>query len=240
MRNSIVLLDDDAAYCAEIKDYLELNGCTVNAIHTFEMLEATIEKESPDLLLLDKCLGNTTGTEILRQIRDRSDIPCMIITGHSDFLDRIVNLELGADDEVDKSLPARELLARIRTVLRRHKRSVIRRPSEGRAKYRSHNGQWRFAAAERELLRPDGTVCHLTSSEFETLRLLAEAAGNPVSRADLSERVFRRNLTPGDRAVDTVVRKIREKIRHASGPDVIKTLRHVGYVFIGFGTEAEH
>lgn len=238
MRNSIILVDDDPAYCAEIRDYLELNGCTVNTLHQPELLEAMLAAHTPDLLLLDKCLGTTTGTELLRQIRDHADIPCIIITGQSDFLDRIVNLELGADDEVDKSVPPRELLARIRTVLRRHKRAAAPRNGDSRPKSRAATGQWRFAAAERELLRPDGTVCHLTSAEFETLRLLAAATGSPVSRSTLCEQVFRRSLTPGDRAVDTVVRKIREKIRHANGPDVIKTVRHVGYVFVGFGADA--
>lgn len=240
--STILLLDDDPTYSSELRDFLQFHGCAVSVVHDVEEFEAALPQVSPDLVLLDKCLSDTTGTEVLRRLRGQTELPCIIITGRSDQMDRIVNLELGADDEFDKSLPPRELLARIRTVLRRARALQSRLPPAKDASDRQAarslsgpDGSWRLSLPRRELVRPDGTVCHLTASEFETLRILADAAGEPVSRAELSERVFRRPLAPNDRAVDTAVRKIREKIRLGNGPDAIKSVRNVGYVFVGFG-----
>ena len=93
---------------------------------------------------------------------------------------------------------------------------------------------WRFAPERRELFRPDGRQCHLTTAEFETLNALVAANGAPVGRADLGHVVFRRELHPGDRAVDTIIRKLRLKIERPGEQSVIKTVRQLGYVFVGF------
>jgi DNA-binding response OmpR family regulator len=234
--STILVLDDDRIYCSELRDFLQFHGCAVNVVHDVDGFEAALPSVNPDLVLVDKCLSNTTGTEVLRRLRSQSELPCIIITGRSDHMDRIVNLELGADDEFDKSLPPRELLARIRTVLRRSRPQKPKEVPDASAARPvvGADGTWRLSVPRRELVRPDGSICHLTASEFETLRILAEAGGAPVSRSELSERVFRRPLAASDRAVDTAVRKIREKIRLGSGPDPIKSVRNVGYVFVGF------
>jgi DNA-binding response OmpR family regulator len=234
----ILVLDDDAAYSAELKQFLQFHGYDVNTVHESSAFEAALAATTPDILLIDKCLTDTTATTILRRLRERTDIPCIIITGRSDPMDRIVHLELGADDEVDKSLQPRELLARIRTVLRRARGA---RPSpqiaEPAAAPPKPRGGWRLSTTRRELIRPDGGICKLTMAEFETLQILVEASGAPVSRAELCSRVFRRPLTPSERAVDTVVRKIREKVRLSGGADPIKSVRNVGYVFVGFAEQ---
>jgi DNA-binding response OmpR family regulator len=204
-------------------------------VHDAAAFEETLAATHPDIVLIDKYLSNTTGTMVLRRLRGRSSIPCIIITGRSDQMDRIVNLELGADDEFDKALAPRELLARIRSVLRRARGAQPAPNGEkGTPAPEEQAGRWRLAVIRRELVRPDGSICHLTTAEFETLRILVEAGGRPVTRAELCERVFRRPQAPTDRAVDTIVRKIREKIRLGGGPAVIKSVRNIGYTFVGF------
>lgn len=226
----ILVLDDDAAYCEAVCSYLGGQGCTSSAITRPADLEAALQAFRPDLLLLDQKLGETTGTQLLRNIRGHTDLPCIVVSGGSDSVDRVVNLEIGADDEVDKSVSPRELLARIRAVLRR------RAPTTTAAAATPGSG-WRFLIENRLLLRPDGSECYLTAAEFETLRMLFEARGSAINRSALCERVFRRPHTPEDRAVDTVVKKLRTKIDAPGRSSCIRSVRPTGYVFTNFPTE---
>lgn len=215
--------------------YLESQGCQVVAIQDPALLDATLTSTPVDLLLLDQRLGVTTGTDILLRIRGRTNLPCIVVTAQSDAVNRIVNLEIGADDEVEKSIPPREMLARIRSVLRRGRRMASAIPAGGAAE--GADPGWRLSVPRRELRRPDGTLCHLTTAEFDTLRVLYDAAGTPVSRTVLYSRVFGRSFAPADRAVDTVVRKLRVKIGDAEAQRIIKTVRNVGYMFAGFSPD---
>lgn len=225
----ILVLDDDAAYGKQIGAYLQAQGCIVSVTQDPSTFGGEVGRFSPDLILLDQRLGDVRGTEVLMNLRRRSSVPCIIVTGLSDVTDRILNLEVGADDEIEKSAAPRELLARIRAVLRRHgaggtvapKTAVRDRQIEG----------WTLSATRRDLLRPDGSPCSLTGSEFETLSLLWDAFGRPISRTIISDVVFKRPHRPEDRAVDTVVMKLRLKI----APGSIRSVRIAGYVFTGFG-----
>lgn len=225
----VLILDDDASYGATLAAYLAEHGLLATVVTEPARLEEALRDAAPDIVLLDQRLGETTGTQILMRLRAASSIPCIIVTGFSEPTDRIINLELGADDEVSKSASPRELLARIRTVLRRY--GMAGRAPQGPA---ADAGGWTFSTERRELLRPDGRRCHLTTAEYETFRVLHEAAGRPVSRHQLSLAVFRRTFEPSDRAVDTVIRKLRRKLNDWPNPQVIKTVRPLGYVFTGF------
>ena len=141
-----------------------------------------------------------------------------------------MNLEIGADDEVAKSVPPRELLARIRAHLRRA-RSRTPAPTNGD---RSHAKGWFLSRDTRVLLRPDGSPCPLTTAEFDLLCILDGRKGSPVTRQELMLAVFGRDWKPDDRAVDTVIRKLRRKIARDGGDAGIKTVRPKGYVFVGF------
>jgi DNA-binding response OmpR family regulator len=229
---SILILDDDRAYCEAMTAYLEAHGCRVTAIQEPAALDAALAETEPDLLLLDQRLGSTTGTDVLRRIREVTNLPCIVVTGLSDTTDRIVNLEIGADDEVEKTVPPREMLARIRSVLRRYRGQRSALPAA--APPPAAAGSWQLHVARRELQRPDGTLCPLSTVEFETLRVLYEANGAAVSRAELSMRVFRRPYVTTDRAVDTAVRKLRRKIDAENGHRVVKSVRPTGYMFAGF------
>lgn len=229
-RFRIVLLDDDEEFCRSLAGFLEAHECEVHPVHRVEELEEVMRREKPDLLLLDQCLGESTGTEVLYRLRRSSAVPCIIVTGLSNPRDRILNLEIGADDQVEKSASPRELLARIRAVSRRAERML------GPAGVRP-SGRWHLDLNRRELRRPNGAVCHLTSSEYELLRLLWEARRQPVAREMLMQAVFARPFTPADRAVDTLVLKLRAKIDAPGQPTTIKSIRGVGYTFVGFPDE---
>jgi DNA-binding response OmpR family regulator len=229
----ILLLDDDPAYCAELSRYLEAYGFVVTAVLNAADFAATLAALKPDLILLDQRLGDTTGTDILRGLRAHSDTPCIIVTGAPDPLDRVVNLELGADDEVDKTVRPRELLARIRAVLRRS-RPAPPPPPPAPPPSPAPRERWTLHPERRELMGHDGAACLLTAAEFMALRMLNERRGRSVSRPELMGAVFGRIWKPEDRAIDTVIRKLRHKIAPLGGDGGIKAVRGNGYVFVGF------
>lgn len=229
----ILLLDDDPDYCTQLSSYLEAYGFTVSTAQTRSCFNARLAAAEPDLIILDQRLGETTGTDVLRALRAHRDTPCIVISGAADPFERVVNLELGADDEVGKSIAPRELLARIRALLRRAR--VAEQPRLTLpAEPQTSAGGWQFSFERRELWRTDGRTCALTTAEFEVLRILVERRGQAVSRQELMLAVFRRPWKADDRAVDTVVRKLRRKIAGDHGDGGIKTVRPTGYVFVGF------
>jgi DNA-binding response OmpR family regulator len=229
----VLLLDDDARYAAELGAFLQLNGCQFHAIRDPNLIRADIATFAPDVVLLDQRLGSTTGTEVLRDMRGWTDLPCIMVTALSDPIDRVVNLEVGADDEVEKTVSPRELLARIRALLRRDKGSGS--PGAGHPGRRGPAMRgWEIASEQRELRRPDGTVCVLSTAEFDTLNLLFLAGGKPVHRSAICERVFGRPFRAGDRSIDSLIVKLRRKLEPDGVARAIKTVRPVGYAFTGF------
>ncbi len=228
----ILLLDTDPAYGAGLADYLEANGCRARSVQEAHEFNIALVSFTPDLVLINQSLRDTTGTDVLRALRRSAELPCIMLTERPDLTNRVVNLEIGADDDLDKSVNPRELLARIRTVLRRS--FSLTTTSAQQSFGRNSPAIWKLSIERRELLRPSGTPCRLTSAEFETLRVLYEEAGKPVSRSVLCERVFGRPFRPGDRAIDTVVKKLREKLEPGMDARSIKTVRPIGYVFTGF------
>lgn len=230
----IAIVDDDDAFAAELAAYLDLHRFEAVPMRAGDELLRRLDAEPFALVLLDQRLEQMTGTEVLRQLRRRSSVPCIVLTGFSEPVDRIVNLEMGADDEVDKSTSPRELLARIRSALRRAACASGAVPGTAAGRPEASTGSWTFSHARRELRRPDGSLCPLTTAEFDTFAVLYDHRGEAVSRAEISQRVFRRAYNPGDRAVDTVIRKLRAKLGDEPEPEIIKTVRPLGYVFTGF------
>lgn len=236
----ILLLDDDPDDCAQLAGYLEAHGFSVATAQTRGAFAARLAEAEPDLIILDQKLGETTATDVLRALRARHDTPCIVVSGMADPLERVVNLELGADDEVAKSVAPRELLARIRSLLRRTRRMAEPTPAlpaDSGPAGAGPAGRWVLSRERRELLRPDGRDCGLTTAEFETLRILVDRRSEPVTRKELMQAVFHRPWKADDRAVDTVVRKLRRKIAGDHGNASIKAVRPTGYVFVGFPDE---
>ena len=185
----------------------------------------------PDLIVLDLRLDQEDGLELLRETRSRSDVPVIIITGDGgDEIDRVVGLELGADDCITKPFGLRELLARIRAVLRRHEagRSAPQRDPERR---RSKFGGWQLDRRLRRLVDPAGSQISLTKGEYALLTAFLDAPQRPLSREQLLQAT-RVHEDIFDRSIDVQILRLRRKLEpHPSTPQIIRTELGVGYTF---------
>ena len=233
--NRVAIVDDDVTFSEMLADYLKSHGCAVSTFHDAESIISALNSCYVDIVIIDLNIGAGSGLGFLRRIRTAFDVPCIILTNAQDEVDRIVSLEVGADDSIGKNASHREILARIRAIIRRSGRLAETVMSTPMAK----GGGWRFSPEKRELYGPDGIPVNLTTVEFETLLALIEAHGQPISRAELCQRVFRRPYRAGDRTVDMAIVNLRRKIEpNAERPEVIKTVRSLGYVFTGFSSAA--
>ena len=227
----ILVIDDDPQIRALLEEYLAEHGLRVSAASTGEQMRALLAEESIDLVVLDLRLKGEDGMAIARSLRDESSIPIVMLTGVRDEADRIMGLELGADDFFTKPFNPRELLARIRTVLRRTRStlSTAARQREIRA-YRF--GDFELNLRTRRLKRSNGSQIVLTNGEFNLLAALLAAPEQVLTRDQLLEasRVYDNEVY--DRAIDIQVLRLRRKIeRDPSQPRYIVTERGAGYIF---------
>lgn len=216
------MIDDDAELCALLREFLQREGFSVEFAHEGHAGLAKAEEGSFDLVVLDVMLPGIDGFEVLRRLRPKSRVPVLMLTARGEDVDRIVGLELGADDYLPKPFNPRELAARIKAILRR----VHAPPSAlGRIEV---NGV-RLDPAAR-LVTVDGEPVDLTTFEFDILELLMRNAGRPVSRDALMEHLYNRKATPFDRSVDMHVSHLRKKLELTR--PLIKTIRGAGYQFL--------
>ncbi|MGO9650560.1 MAG: response regulator [Terriglobales bacterium] len=225
----ILVIDDDAELCALVGEYLEPEGFQIEAVHDGTRgLERALNGDYL-LIVLDVMLPGLNGFDLLRRLRVASKTPVLLLTARGEDVDRIVGLEIGADDYLPKPFNPRELVARIRAILRR---------TQGRGKAEAEAipevirvGDIELDPATRTVLR-DGTPVDLTSVEFNLLYALLRDAGRVVTREHLVDTVLSRKFSPFDRSIDMHVSKVRKKLGDSeSGPDHIKTVRGVGYIF---------
>jgi two-component system OmpR family response regulator len=227
----IFIVEDDPVMLRMVGDYLEQqNMRAVSASGRQEMFHHFAATE-PDLVVLDLRLGHEDGLDLLREIRSRSDVPIIIITGdRRDEIDRVVGLELGADDYVTKPFSLRELLARIRAVLRRREagRAVSRLdPERGRWKF----GGWQLDRRTRRLTDPNGTEVVLTKGEYALLIAFLDSPQRPLSREHLLQAT-RVHEDIFDRSIDVQILRLRRKLEtDLTTPSIIRTDRGIGYVF---------
>lgn len=227
----ILLVDDDPALRHMIVDYLDVHDMrAVPAPVPYEM-NSHLAQSEPDLVILDLDLGRTNGLDLLREIRSRSDTPVIVTAGQRrDEIDRVVGLELGADDYVIKPFGLRELLARIRAVLRRRESARAepqRDPERGRFRF----GGWELNRRSRRLTDPSGVPVALTKGEYATLMAFLDAPQRALSREYLLQAT-RVHEDIFDRSVDVQVLRLRRKLEiDPSAPQIIRTERGVGYVF---------
>ena len=227
----IFIVEDDPVMLRMVGDYVEQHNMrAVPASGRQEMVDHFAAAE-PDLVVLDLRLGQEDGFDLLREIRSRSDVPIIITTGdRRDEIDRVVGLELGADDYVTKPFSLRELLARIHAVLRRREagRAVSRQDSErGRWKF----GGWQLDRRARRLADPNGTVVVLTKGEYALLTAFLDAPQRPLSREHLLQAT-RVHEDIFDRSIDVQILRLRRKLEtDPSTPSMIRTERGIGYVF---------
>jgi two-component system response regulator CpxR len=225
----ILVIDDDVELCSLVSEYLQPEGFQVESVHDGERgLERALSGDHL-LIVLDVMLPKLNGFEVLRRIRRTSRIPVLLLTARGEDVDRIVGLEIGADDYLPKPFNPRELVARIRAILRR-----TRSPEAGREAPIPEIvrvGDIELDPATRTV-RHAGKAVDLTSVEFNLLQVLLREAGRVVTREDLAASVLSRKFSPFDRSIDMHVSKVRKKLGDSDGgTDHIKTVRGVGYIF---------
>ena len=228
----VLVVEDDPALQRMILNYfMENNIRTLVACDRREMA-GQLAGNDVNLVILDLRLGQEDGLDLLRQIRSNSDVPVIIITGHRrDEIDRVVGLELGADDYLTKPFNLRELLARVRAVLRRFeigRTAPARDPAGGRFRF---GGGWQLDCKLRRLTDPAGTPVTLTKGEYALLVAFVEAPQRPLSREHLLQAT-RMHEDVFDRSIDVQILRLRRKLeRDPSAPRMIQTERGIGYVF---------
>jgi two-component system response regulator CpxR len=224
--DQILIIDDDVALCELVTEYLEPLGFGVEAIHEGNAGAERALAGEHALVVLDVMLPGLNGFEVLRRIRGQSQIPVLMLTARGDDIDRIVGLEIGADDYLPKPFNPRELAARIRAILRRAHSDQ----SSGDLRTLSA-GDIEIESAAR-VVRRAGQVVELTSVEYDLLERLLRSAGRIVTREELSKDVLGRSSSPYDRSIDMHISNLRRKL----GPQVenverIKTVRGAGYIY---------
>lgn len=227
----IIVVDDDPALRQMVTRYLEDHNVPATSVASRTELNRHFEASHPSLIILDLRLGQDDGLDLLRELRSHSDVPVIITTGHrTDEIDRIVGLELGADDYIVKPFSLRELLARVRAVLRRQEIGRAARTSDPeRGGYR-FNG-WALQRRDRKLADPDGAAVPLSKGEYALLIAFLEAPQRPLTREYLLQAT-RVHEDIFDRSIDVQVLRLRRKLEvDPSAPRVIQTERGVGYVF---------
>jgi two-component system response regulator CpxR len=226
----ILVIDDDRDMTDLLRQSLAQEGFELSTVQSGE--EGIEECRNPgvELILLDVNLPNMNGFDVLRRLRRESDVPVIMLTARGEEIDRIVGLEIGADDYLPKPFNVRELVARINAILRRASRERLAPPAEKNSRDLTHGSV--SMDLRTRAVRRDGQIVAMTTSEFELLRVLMESAGAPVSRQDLSTRVFDREYSAFDRAIDNVVSALRRKLGATpEGLERIKSIRHIGYMY---------
>jgi two-component system, OmpR family, response regulator len=230
----VLIVDDEPRIRTMLHRYLTGEGLKVSDAGDGAAMRAILEREAIDLVLLDLLMPGEDGLSLARHIRQHSDIPVIMLTGKGDLIDRVVGLEAGADDYITKPFELREVLARIRTVIRRtapRATGTASAPPAAVSEALVFEG-WRLDLVRRELQRQDGAPVSLTAGEFELLRVFVSHPNRVLSREQLMDMVKGRDWAAYDRAIDTQVGRLRKKIEADSGdPTLIKTVRGGGYVF---------
>ncbi len=227
----VLIVEDDPTSLELMAGYFELEGFRVLRASNGDEMDIALRKANVDLLCLDIRLPGRDGLSLLRELRRSSDLPVIVISSKTEDIDRIVALEIGADDYLDKPYNPRELLARANNILRRVSRSG-QAPSESTEDIYKFNG-WTLAPAARRLTAPDGSDVHLTRGEFELLLALQRHRGRVMQRDALLDALSGRERDPFDRTVDVLVGRLRKKIeRDPKDPELIITVHGIGYVFL--------
>ena len=225
----ILIVDDDAEIRTLLGRYLEKNGLRATTVADGRAMWQALDRGSFDLIVLDVMLPGDDGLTLCRLLRAKSDIPIIMLTARGEETDRIVGLELGADDYVPKPFSARELMARIKVILRRV-RSLPRnlQPEEERS---IRFGGWTLDTVQRHLVSPDGVVAPIGGAEYRLLRIFVAHPNRVLSRDQLMEMTQGREADALDRSIDVQVSRLRRRLGDGTGDAaMIKTVRGEGYV----------
>ncbi len=226
----ILIVDDDPRICKFLSKYLEQEGYRVSIAGDGSTMRETIQKDPPDLVILDLLLPGENGLELTKELKQTSNIGIIIVTGKGDTIDKVVGLEVGADDYLPKPFDERELSARIRSVLRRisDNAEIVQEISQTVGRFQN----WTLNFEANELLSSSGERVHLTSYEYQLLAAFVRKPNHVFSRDDIIKIITGRDQNPDNRSVDVLIGKLRKKLKNGSdNSDIIKTVRGSGYKF---------
>ena len=228
-QDCILIVDDDPEIRRLLVDYMARNGLAALAARDGREMWQSLERNSVDLIVLDLMLPDSDGLTLCRDLRARSTLPVLMLTARGEETDRIIGIEMGADDYLVKPFNPRELLARIKSILRRTRALPPNLHPEA-ARYLCFAG-WSLDTAARLLTSPDGVATPLSGGEFRLLRILLEHPNRVLNRDQLTELTQGREAEAYDRAIDVQVSRLRQRLRDDSRePRLIKTVRGEGYV----------
>jgi two-component system OmpR family response regulator len=225
---TLLIVDDDAQIRQLLSDYLSGFNMAVTAVADGKAMYAALGKSNFDLLILDLMLPGEDGLSLCRQLRSNSNIPILMLTARGEAMDRVVGLEVGADDYLVKPFEPRELVARIHTILRRARgnRDHMQEPKE--AEFMG----WRLNYVLRQLVSPEALIIPLSNAEFRLLSVLIAHPNRILSRDFLLDAARGRNMDMFDRSIDILVSRVRQKLNDdPRTPAIIKTVRGEGYLF---------
>jgi two-component system OmpR family response regulator len=227
--NKILIVDDDREIRTLLADYLDSNGYSTVTAADGNAMAAALDANKIDLIVLDLNLPGDDGLTLCRNLRAKSAMPVIMLTARSEPLDRIIGLEMGADDYLSKPFEPRELLARIRSVLRRAQSPAHNGTND--AVQRLKFGDWILDITARHLISPQGLVIALSGAEFRMLEIFLEHPNRVLNRDQLLNIMHGRDADPFDRSIDIQISRLRQKLgEDARSPQVIKTVRNGGYV----------
>ncbi|ERI52070.1 response regulator [Pseudomonas sp. AOB-7] len=226
----VLVVDDDGEVRQLLQDYLGGHGYAVHGCADSAALRQALQDGLPDLVLLDVGLPGEDGLSLARFLRERHDLPVIMISGAGSPVDRIIGLEVGADDYLAKPFDPRELLARVKSVLRRYRHAGEEAPtSDGGVCL----GRFRLDLQRRQLLDEQGGEIELTAMEFDLLQAFAQRPNRPLSRDQLLNLTQNRDWNPFDRSIDIRIARLRRKLEDdPEKPQIIRTLRGVGYMLV--------
>jgi DNA-binding response OmpR family regulator len=227
---SILIIDDDLELCRLVEKFLTREGFSMEAVHNGERGLMRALSGEHQIVVLDVMLPKLNGLDVLRNIRQTSKIPVLMLTARGEDLDRIIGLEIGADDYLPKPFNPRELVARLRAILRRL--YPITDISENLSGQKLIISDIEIDEGTRTVRR-NSELIELTSTEFNILLMLVQNAGKIIKREQLAESALGRKLSPFDRSIDNLVSKVRKKIgRYVGDIERIKPIRNIGYMYV--------
>ena len=229
----VLVVDDDAAIRQMLVDYLGGHGYRVRAVGDGKALRDQIEADPPDIVLLDVNLPGEDGLTLARFLRERYDMGIIMVTGAGETVDRILGLEIGADDYITKPFDPRELRARLKSVLRRMQAGAGGPAAGDKRDLRVRIGRCALDLASRQLLDVDGSDVPITAMEFDLLKAFIEHPNQVLSRDRLLTLTRNRSWEPFDRSIDIRITRLRRKVeRDPDNPLAIRTVRGAGYMFV--------
>lgn len=237
IKKQILVVDDDEKIRSLLRRCLEADGYDVLEARNAEETHSLLATQAIDLITLDLQLGADNGLNIATEIRQTSSVPIIMVTGKGDVIDKVVGLEMGADDYISKPFHVREVQARVKSALRRSEMHEQGAQDDGSSSQTSPGNifsfeGWKADASKHELTDPDGAVCEVTTTDFRLLLMFLNAPKRVLSRDQIMDQLNGQEWTPFDRTVDNQVARLRKKIEVDVGkPKTIKTIRGVGYMF---------